>query len=117
MKLCLLFILSTFLLSDELDTSFITKYEYGAMLYKNPRGIGCIKCHQGASKEVVLAIYLDKKDQEQKIIVPSINQLTFAEFKKVLQAKKSESLIMPTYFLTNDEIASIYFYIKNMKKQ
>jgi len=35
-------ILPIFLLADE---SFISNLEYGEMLYKNPRGIGCIKCH------------------------------------------------------------------------
>ena len=25
--------------------SFISDYEYGQMLFKNPRGIGCNKCH------------------------------------------------------------------------
>ena len=29
----------------DINNSFITKYEYGKMLYNNPRGIGCNNCH------------------------------------------------------------------------
>ena len=29
----------------DINNSFITKYEYGKMLYNNPRGIGWNSCH------------------------------------------------------------------------
>lgn len=29
----------------DINNSFITKYEYGKMLFNNPRGIGCNNCH------------------------------------------------------------------------
>ena len=98
-----------------MDTSFITKFEYGEMLYENPRGIGCIKCHKSARKSYILSSYVDKKNIKHDIRIPALNKISFVKFKKVLTAKKNSSLIMPTYFLTNDELKSIYFYIINKK--
>jgi argininosuccinate synthase len=37
--------------------SFISNLEYGQMLYKNPRGIGCIKCHGDNGKGKLIATY------------------------------------------------------------
>ena len=49
-KYFILFI-STFLFSQsEFETSFITPFEYGKMLYENPRGISCAKCHGDDAK-------------------------------------------------------------------
>jgi len=104
------------LFSNE-DLSFITNYEYGQMLYSNPRGIGCVKCHGENGKGDVIATYQDREKNGQiitkTIIAPDISQKTIDEFKKVLNVKKSESLVMPTYFLTNEEIESIHYYITN----
>ncbi len=105
-----------------IDNSFITKKEYGAMLYKNPRGIGCDKCHGSHGQGMLIAKYKhkDKKSDkviEKSIIAPSIDQVSFAVFKKVLMKKKNRSLSMPTYFLTKDELTSIHFYITNIDKQ
>lgn len=47
--LSLLIILNSFAEENpndmDINNSFITKYEYGKMLYNNPRGIGCNNCH------------------------------------------------------------------------
>ena len=115
MKYYLFFILSPFLYSSVIDNSFITKYEYGAMLYKNPRGVGCIKCHKNPKEKEIFAKYLDKGNIEKIITIPPISKLTYKKFAKLLRAKKNSSLIMPTYFLTTAELRSLYFYIKNIK--
>ncbi len=47
----------TFIFANSVDNSFITKFEYGAMLYENPRGVGCVKCHAKGDKAVVIAKY------------------------------------------------------------
>lgn len=99
--------------------SFITKYEYGQMLYENPRGIGCIKCHGKNGKGIIIAKY--SEEQKDKTITTEVKKtgditvLSLEDFKKVLNVKKSESLIMPTYFLTNEEVESIYYYITNIE--
>jgi len=107
--------------AEIIDNSFITKKEYGAMLYKNPRGIGCNKCHGSKGQGSLIAKYKqrDKKTNklnEQTIIAPAINKVSFEVFKNILVKKKNRSLTMPTYFLTVDELTSIHFYITNLEK-
>lgn len=92
------------------------------MLYNNPRGVGCILCHKKGDKEVVIAKYkqIDRKTKKllnKEIIAPAINKVSFDVFIKKLRADKSESKVMPTYFLTNEELASLYYYIKNVNKR
>lgn len=108
--------------AEIIDNSFITKLEYGEMLYKNPRGVGCIKCHQTGDKSVVIANYkeMDKKKKElvdKSIIAPAINNVSFEVFIQKMKADKTESKVMPTYFLTDDELKSLYFYIQNINKK
>ena len=110
------------LFSEDIDNSFITKLEYGAMLYDNPRGIGCVSCHKKGNKSVVIAKYKEinkktKKLEEKVIIAPAINKVSFEVFLEKMNADKTESKIMPTYFLTDDELKSLYHYIKNINKK
>ena len=92
------------------ENLFITDYEYGQMLYKNPRGIGCIKCHGKDGKKIFIARYIHK-NKEYEIFAPAINNLPLSKFKKKLTSKSKSKSIMPTYFLTDDEINSIHTYI------
>ncbi len=111
----------TSLFSDEIDNSFITKFEYGAMLYENPRGVGCVLCHKKGDKNVVISKYKElnketKELEEKSIIAPAINKVTFEIFLEKMTADKTDSKVMPTYFLTDDELKSLYYYIKNINK-
>ena len=90
---------------------FITNYEYGQMLYKNPRGIGCIKCHNEDAKGKLIATYKTKHGEIKKIIAPSITKISYDDFKAKLTKVSDSRSIMPSYFLTNDEMKQIYFYI------
>lgn len=113
---------SIFLKAQVIDNSFITEFEYGAMLYKNPRGVGCIKCHKSGDKAVVIAEYkeFDRKKKmlvDKSIIAPAINKVSFEEFVEKMRADKTESKVMPTYFLTDSELKSLYYYIKNLNKK
>ncbi len=111
--------LISFLSSQDLENKetnlFITNYEYGQMLYKNPRGIGCIKCHGESGNSKFISSYLHK-DKEYKITSPKINNLSLSKFIKVLKKTSTSKAIMPTYFLTNDEMKQIHFYITNKQK-
>lgn len=112
----------TLVSSEEIDTSFITKFEYGAMLYENPRGVGCVHCHEKAHKDIVIAKYKEfnkktKKLEEKKIVAPAINKVSFEAFLEKMRADKTDSKVMPTYFLTDDELESLYYYIKNINKK
>ena len=111
-----------FLLAEVIDNSFITKLEYGAMLYENPRGVGCVLCHKKGDKSVVIARYKEKDRKtkkliEKEIVVPAINNVSFEVFLDKMKSDKTESRIMPTYFLTDEELKSLYFYIKNINKK
>lgn len=116
-----IFIVCNFANAQIIDNSFITKKEYGAMLYKNPRGIGCHKCHGSKGQGMLIATYKDKDKKtnkiiEKSIIAPAINKVGFETFKELLTKKRNRSLSMPTYFLTIDELTSIHFYITNIEK-
>jgi mono/diheme cytochrome c family protein len=89
------------------DESFITQYEYGQMLYENPRGIGCNHCHGKAGEGANVATYMD---DGKKVVLhgPDIRRVTIEELRKSLESRHR---VMPTYFLTNNEIRAIYTYL------
>ena len=97
---------------------FITKLEYGKMLYNNPRGISCAKCHGSKGEGKIIAkYYIIKNNQKiEKIIKsPNIQNTTFEKFKSKLFHKKLS--IMPKYdYLTNQEINAIYLYLQYISK-
>lgn len=100
------------------DDWFITKLEYGKMLYNNPRGISCAKCHgKYAQGKIISKYYITKKNQKiLKIIkAPNIQNVSFEEFKKKLFHKYLS--VMPKYdYLTNQEISAIYLYIQSLSR-
>lgn len=99
-----------------LAQSFINDYEYGAMLYKNPRGIGCNKCHGENGEGSLIANYKDynktaQNFSEKSLIAPAINTLSLQEFANGITNSKD---VMPSYFLTQDEIIILYKYVKKI---
>lgn len=87
--------------------SFITEKEYGENLYKNPRGIGCNKCHGKNGEGMIISKY-KHKGKEKVLKTSSIKNLSMQEFENALQQRKS---VMPKYFLTFDEIQTLYTYL------
>ena len=112
----ILFLLPLFLSAKE--DWFITKLEYGKMLYNNPRGISCAKCHGKYAQGKIIAKYYIIKNGKKilKIIkAPNIQNISFEKFKKKLFHKKLS--IMPKYdYLTNQEISAIYLYIQSLTR-
>ena len=102
------------LLSCDIFADFITKDEYAKMLYQNPRGIGCDKCHGPHGEGMVLSSYLDKKGERVEILAPAINDMPIKQFYKSFDAK---SKLMPVYFLTDKEKAYLYYYLTKTKKK
>ncbi|MBN2964775.1 c-type cytochrome [Sulfurospirillum sp. T05] len=90
---------------------FMTQMEYAKMLYENPRGIGCVHCHGPKGEGKVLARFKEK-GKEKEIVAPSLHGLSKERFAKGILASKS---VMPTYFLTNDEIESLYYFVTNIQ--
>lgn len=126
----------------DINNSFITKYEYGKMLFNNPRGIGCNNCHgdDARGKKIVNFKHTinehttnNKKEFNCSLVAPDIKYVEYDVFSKKVNSKKNENLkfekeqvcykliyqanVMPTYFLVEDEIEAIYYYIKNMKNK
>ncbi len=108
----ILFLLTPFYLFA--TASFITPMEYASQLYKNPRGIGCNKCH-GKNGEGKLIAKYKHKGVEKSFRGPRINTLEYSKFYKALNRRKNA---MPRYFLTNKEVEALYLYLhKHDKKQ
>lgn len=87
--------------------SFITKEEYAAGLYHNPRGVGCHLCHGEAGEGKLIARYRDKGEAKVFAGKP-INKLPFRDFYLKLN---SRILGMPRYYLTDTEIQTLYYYL------
>lgn len=94
------------------QASFITPMEYASQLYKNPRGIGCFKCHGEYGEGKIIAHYIHKK-KEQKFSAPAINMLDYKTFSDALNKRL---VGMPRYFLTDKEIRSLYFFLQEKKQ-
>ncbi len=108
-----LIISSLFLSFLYANDSFITNMEYAKMLYKNPRGIGCDKCHGLKGKGKTIAKYKDK-GQIKYLKAPDITNVDEELFLKTFFKRHK---IMPKYFLTYQEINTLYMYIKNINKK
>lgn len=112
------FSITSFSYCADIDDAFITTYEYGQMLYNNPRGVGCNKCHGEDAKGKFLSSYIAKKDKKVVVTAPDITNVSFETFSKKLNSQSiKKSLIMPTYFLTNSELKSLYMYITSKEKR
>ena len=120
---------------DNFSTSFITKFEYGKMLYQKPRGISCAKCHGDDAKGKKISTFKHIRNKKQytcTIEAPDITNIDYNTFKAVLDpniekpkqkfdktqvcGKLLYNNVMPTYFLTSKELDSIYYYLVNIKK-
>ncbi len=134
-KILLLSISILLAAEDNFDNSFITQYEYGKMLYENPRGISCVKCHGSKAKGKVISTFKhiqSEKEYECAIRSSDITNISYELFQATLDPKLEkpkkkftkeevcEKLTygnsMPTYFLTKEELNSIYHYLTNLDK-
>ena len=111
--------------SKSKDDSFLLQVEYGKMLYKNPRGISCAKCHgrdgRGGAK---IAKYYDENRNPK--ILKGVNILDYtldeliASLSNKYRNKKHKRVkhkVMPMYYLTRGEIEAIHTYLQNVKKK
>jgi len=134
-KLFFLFLPIILLCKTDFNNSFITNYEYGKMLYENPRGISCAKCHgeNAKGKDIVSFTHIKNKLKYNCTIKSGdITNISYENFlntldpklekpkKKFTKEQVCEKLIyknsMPKYFLTQEELNSIYFYLTNKEK-
>ena len=115
-------ILLLFPLTLMAQSSFITQTEYASSLYKNPRGIGCDKCHgqKGEGKLIARYTVVKKVKKGEKVTdvkiqkefrAPSISGLDYKTFYSALTKGVKG---MPKYYLTEGEIKALYFYLKEI---
>jgi len=88
---------------------FISKFEYGQMLYENPRGVSCKKCHGRVGEGEFIASFIDSKGKEHKFYGSDIRGLDFKTFKRAVE---KGGKIMPRFYLTSKELEAIYEFIK-----
>ena len=93
--------------------SFISDYEYGEMLYNNPRGVSCAECH-GASGEGKVIVRYREGEKNEVIRGEDIRKKTLVQ---MIHSISSYHAIMPHYYLTNKEVQTIYEYLQTKNKK
>ncbi len=99
------------LLFATLMADFISTYEYGESLYRDPRGISCAKCH---GEEGGGSLISDTPDKElrRRFSAPNIKNVSRERIRFALKRGRS---IMPVYRLTDHEIEALYIYLNTQK--
>jgi mono/diheme cytochrome c family protein len=91
------------------ESDFITDFEYGNMLYNNPRGISCASCHGEAGEGKKIVDYIGKDGKVVVIEGIDIRDKTLKELSKTVAR---DHRVMPKYYLTDEEVNAIYYYIQ-----
>lgn len=87
---------------------FISHYEYGEMLYQNPRGISCAQCHGSSGEGKIIVKF---KDMDGNKVLKG-SDIRGDSLDKMIKSVNSYHEVMPRYYLTNKEIKAIYDYLK-----
>ena len=88
---------------------FISHYEYGQMLYTNPRGVSCSQCHGESGEGCVIVSYKDIDGKKKVIKGIDIRQENLSS---MISSVNIYHKIMPRYYLTNEEVKAIYDYLQ-----
>jgi hypothetical protein len=88
---------------------FISHYEYGQMLYNNPRGVSCAQCHGENGEGCVIVSFKDVNGKEKVIKGLDIRDKTLSV---MIKSSDIYHEVMPRYYLTNEEIKAIYDYLQ-----
>ena len=87
---------------------FISDYEYGEMLYANPRGVSCSQCHGKSGEGQTIVEYRDINGK-QLLKGSDIRQDSLST---MIKSVNNYHKIMPRYYLTDEEVKAIYDYLK-----
>ena len=90
---------------------FISEFEYGQMLYQNPRGVSCVPCHSETGEGKDIVSYTEDNGSVVMIKGPDIRSSTLAQIND--SVKKGRG-VMPRYFLTDKEIKTIHAYLEKV---
>jgi hypothetical protein len=92
--------------------NFLDNFEIGQRLYKNPRGISCVKCHGTSGDGKTIVKNYIHKNKNKSIRTYSIKNISFDKFKSAFSKHKNRKItFMPRYNLTNKEIKKIYDFL------
>ena len=103
----------TLLINFTFGEDFISEFEYGQMLYNDPRGVSCASCHGKVGEKTFIASYREDNGTSKEFYAPDIRELDLKQFKKALD---SGGRIMPKYYLTDKEAEAIFKYIKSVNQ-
>jgi mono/diheme cytochrome c family protein len=92
---------------------FISEFEYGQMLYQNPRGVSCVPCHGDHGEGALIARYKEE-GKTMELWGPDIRQATEATLHRALAEGPG---IMPRYFLTREEERALLTYIREAERR
>lgn len=87
---------------------FISHYEYGEMLYANPRGISCAQCHGESGEGKIIVEYRDIHGK-QALKGSDIRRESLSD---MINSVNNYHKVMPRYYLTNEEVKAIYDYLQ-----
>ena len=91
------------------NEDFISHYEYGEMLFNNPRGVSCSQCH---GKDGAGTIIVKFRDEEGKEAVIKGSDIRKKNLHEMIKSVNSYHEIMPRYYLTDEEVKAIYDYLQ-----
>jgi len=100
-------------MEESITESFISDYEYGQMLYSNPRGVSCSQCHGKSGEGQVIVTYQDVEGTES-IKGADIRKKTL---KEMITSVNAYHKVMPRYYLTDDEVKAIYEYLQKKNEK
>lgn len=92
---------------------FISHYEYGEMLYANPRGVSCSECH-GESGEGKIIVEFRDIHGKQALKGSDIRRNTLEE---MINSVNTYHEVMPRYYLTDEEVKAIYDYLQKKNEE
>jgi mono/diheme cytochrome c family protein len=87
---------------------FISDYEYGEMLYANPRGVSCSQCHGKSGEGTTIVEYRDIHGK-QALKGSDIRKESLSS---MIHSVNAYHKVMPRYYLTDEEVKAIYEYLK-----
>ena len=96
-----------------LGEDFITDFEYGQMLYRDPRGASCAACHGETGAGELIGEYRDKLGRTVRLSGPDIR---YASLDKIRESVHKSTGVMPRYFLTEEEIQTIHAYLQQVNR-
>ena len=90
------------------NEDFISHYEYGEMLYDNPRGVSCSQCH---GKDGAGTIIVEFRDIHGKQAIKG-SDIRNKNLQAMIGSVNNYHEIMPRYYLTDEEVKAIHDYLQ-----